>query len=119
SAAEWKVDARTPVTPSRSSRVRISVAALSVNVTASIWDGRKDPVATWWAMRCVMGVALPEPAGERMQMGPREPVPECDHDTARRYDRDDERRIVETDALRHLLRLRIDADHFAASLAQH
>jgi hypothetical protein len=36
SAAEWNVRAVTPAAPSASSRTRISVAALSVNVTARI-----------------------------------------------------------------------------------
>jgi hypothetical protein len=71
SAAEWKVRAVTRATPSASSRARISVAALSVNVTARISSALKVPVATWFAMRRVIVVVFPEPAPARMQTGPR------------------------------------------------
>jgi hypothetical protein len=71
SAAEWKVRASTPGTPSRSSRLRISAAALSVNVTASSSSERNVPEATCQAMRRVIVVVLPEPAPARMQTGPR------------------------------------------------
>ena len=53
------MDARTPVTPSASSRARISPAALSVKVTARISSDRNAPVATWFATRCVIVVVLP------------------------------------------------------------
>src|SRR5437763_798290 len=39
SAVEWKVEARTPSTPSAASRARSSPAALSVKVTATSSDG--------------------------------------------------------------------------------
>jgi len=71
SAAEWNVRAATPPAPSASSRVRISPAALSVNVTARICVGANAPVATWFAIRRVIVVVLPEPAPARMQTGPR------------------------------------------------
>ena len=71
SAAEWKVAARTRSTPSAASRERISPAALSVKVTARICSDRNAPVATWFAIRCVIVVVLPEPAPARMQTGPR------------------------------------------------
>ena len=61
SAAEWKVRAVTPPTPSRSSRSLISVAALSVKVTARISCGSNSPIATWFAMRRVIVVVFPEP----------------------------------------------------------
>src|SRR3954451_25443476 len=71
SAAEWNVRAVTRATPSASSRARISVAALSVNVTARIWSAENVPVATWLATRRVIVVVFPEPAPARMQTGPR------------------------------------------------
>ena len=46
SAAEWKVEQRTPGTPSSSSRARISPAALSVNDTARISSARKALLST-------------------------------------------------------------------------
>ena len=46
-------------------------AALSVKVTARISDGSKAPVSTWFAIRRVIVVVLPEPAPARMQTGPR------------------------------------------------
>ena len=65
SAAAWNVRAVTPGAPSASSRARSSPAALSVNVTARISSARNAPVATWFAIRCVIVVVLPEPgAGE-------------------------------------------------------
>jgi len=63
--------ARTPVTPSVSSRARISPAALSVNVTARTCEAENAPVATWLAIRRVMVVVFPDPAPARMQTGPR------------------------------------------------
>jgi hypothetical protein len=71
SAAEWKVRASTPATPSRSRRERISPAALSVKVTARISSERTAPEATCQAIRRVIVVVLPEPAPARMQTGPR------------------------------------------------
>ena len=71
SAAEWKVRASTPSTPSASSRRRISPAALSVKVTARISSERNAPEATCCAIRRVIVVVLPEPAPARMQTGPR------------------------------------------------
>ena len=71
SAAEWNVRAGTPCAPSRASRSRISVAALSVKVTARISPGANVPVATWLAIRRVIVVVLPEPAPARMHTGPR------------------------------------------------
>ena len=71
SAAEWNVEARTPLTPSAASRAFSSPAALSVNVTAMIWVGANAPVATCCAMRRVIVVVLPDPAPARMQTGPR------------------------------------------------
>src|SRR6266545_2262035 len=70
-AAEWNVQARTPITSSASNRPRISPAALSVKVTARISSDRNAPVATSFATRCVIVVVLPEPAPARMQTGPR------------------------------------------------
>jgi hypothetical protein len=70
SAAEWKVDARTPETPSAARRARSSPAALSVNVTATSWSGAKAPLATCQAMRRVIVVVFPVPAPARMQTGP-------------------------------------------------
>ena len=61
----------TPGAPSRSSRARISPAALSVKVTARISSGRNVSVPTWWAIRRVIVVVLPEPAPARMHTGPR------------------------------------------------
>src|SRR5207302_2620233 len=46
-------------------------AALSVKVTARIWSGSNAPAATWFAIRRVIVVVLPEPAPARMQTGPR------------------------------------------------
>ena len=60
-----------PVTPSATSRARISPAALSVNVTARISSARNAPVATWFAIRRVIVVVLPDPAPARMQTVPR------------------------------------------------
>ena len=71
SAAEWNVLARTPVTPRSSRRPRISPAALSVNVTARICEAWNAPDATWFAIRRVIVVVLPDPAPARMQTGPR------------------------------------------------
>src|SRR6266545_3404090 len=71
SAAAWNVRAKTPGAPSASSLARNSPAALSVNVTARISSARKAPLVTWFAMRCVIVVVLPEPAPARMQTGPR------------------------------------------------
>ena len=71
SAAEWKVDARTPSTPSAASRPRSSPAALSVNVTATISAAGKAPLATCHAMRRVIVVVLPVPAPASTQTGPR------------------------------------------------
>src|SRR5438105_5338634 len=71
SAAEWKVPARTPVTPSARNRARNSPPALSVKVTAMSCVGSNAPDATWCAMRRVIVVVLPEPAPARMQTGPR------------------------------------------------
>ena len=71
SAAEWNVRATTPRTPSPASRSRMTPAALSVKVTARISDGSKAPVSTWFAIRRVIVVVLPEPAPARMQTGPR------------------------------------------------
>ena len=65
------VRASTPSTPRAVSRVRITPAALSVNVTARISSGRNVPVATCHAMRRVIVVVLPEPAPARTQTGPR------------------------------------------------
>ena len=62
SAAAWNVCALTPFAPSATSRARISPAALSVNVTARISSAANAPVATWFAMRRVIVVVLPEPA---------------------------------------------------------
>ena len=61
----------TPGAPSAASRERSSPAALSVNVTARISSARNAPVVTWFAMRCVIVVVLPEPAPARMHTGPR------------------------------------------------
>src|SRR6266545_7858981 len=71
SAAAWNVRANTPGAPSASSLARNSPAALSVKVTARISSARKAPLVTWFAMRCVIVVVLPEPAPARMQTGPR------------------------------------------------
>ena len=66
SAAEWKVEARTPSAPSARSRARSSPAALSVNVTATICSGGKAPLATCHAIRRVIVVVFPVPAPARM-----------------------------------------------------
>ena len=66
-----RANACTPGAPSASSRARNSPAALSVNVTARISSARNAPVATWFAIRCVIVVVLPDPAPARMQTGPR------------------------------------------------
>src|SRR5438105_4556123 len=71
SAAEWKVPARTRVTPRAARRARNSPPALSVNVTAMICAGSNAPDATCCAMRRVIVVVLPVPAPARMQTGPR------------------------------------------------
>src|SRR6266566_3157656 len=71
SAAEWKVRASTPSTPSNWSRRLSSRAALSVKVTARICDASNAPLRTWHAMRCVIVVVFPVPAPARMATGPR------------------------------------------------
>ena len=70
-AAEWKVRASTPSTPSDSSRRLSSPAALSVNVTARICDASNAPLRTWHAMRWVIVVVFPVPAPARIATGPR------------------------------------------------
>ena len=70
SAAEWKVEARTPSTPSAPSRARSSPAALPVKVTATICCGGKAPLATCQAIRRVIVVVLPVPAPARISSGP-------------------------------------------------
>ena len=71
SAAEWKVRASTPPTPSASSRRFSSPAAFSVNVTARICDASNAPLRTWHAIRRVIVVVLPVPAPATMATGPR------------------------------------------------
>src|SRR5438105_12252041 len=71
SAAEWKVDARTPAAPSAASRSFSSPAALSLNVTAMICAGANAAPATCCAIRRVIVVVFPVPAPARMHTGPR------------------------------------------------
>src|SRR3954451_2459858 len=71
--AEWNVIthmARTRLPTSSSTRSRISVAALLVNVMARISSARAWPVCTRWAIRCVRTRVLPDPAPARTSSGP-------------------------------------------------
>ncbi len=69
-ASAWNVRTRTPPTPSAASRLPISLAALSVKVTARILPAAWVPPATWWAIRRVMVVVFPDPAPARITTGP-------------------------------------------------
>ena len=61
-------------TPSCCNRPRNSPAARVVNVTARTADGVKRPVATPYAIRCVMARVLPVPAPAMTATGPSDVV---------------------------------------------
>ena len=71
--AEWNVETHilSAVGPTRSAtRLRISSAALLVNVMARIPHGGASPVAMRWAMRRVSTLVLPDPAPAMISSGP-------------------------------------------------
>ena len=71
--AEWNVETHilSAVGPTRSAtRLRISSAALLVNVMARIPHGGASPVAMRWAMRRVSTRVLPDPAPAMISSGP-------------------------------------------------
>ncbi len=86
-----------------STRLRISSAALFVNVTASTSSGAASPLPMMYAMRVVMTRVLPEPAPARISSGP------SVWRTASRWEEfRDERKSIE---IRHSAIARKDARH--------
>ena len=70
---EWKVPSQSPSTAppiNRSTRSRISRAALLVKVTAKIWLGQARRLNRMWPSRVISTRVLPVPAPASTSTGP-------------------------------------------------